>query len=399
MRCNVEKQREKQEIQGMNAALQRTKYQIIIRDLSTMKLRFLFVLERGEARNRIKPVEDAIEDHKIIRSIEHANSRNGSPSKERGSSKRDTSEQEAFERKDDRGVFDLNPFELKWGPGANQEIGLGAKESSEDSERKRIKSEIKRGTEEECNLGKKKRKPNTKKGTRLEIERIKDIRNHKAKSQSGNNGGAAEVEKEGSRRDKGNGNPRVVDEGRRRESGIPERSGGRGRWRRGRRRTATIEIGTRVLVVWVAITDGGEGRGAGRGGDVRAKWAGLKLWRHHFDRRQTEEEEEEEERGERLCASAPAEDGTDLSVSERRRGRGGLPWRVNSDVFQQISSVRSPSQWGHLFPLHFTLRPHFTILLINCIWISNQIFTNQDLRYVSTKILKNFMEIDWYTNN
>ena len=193
-----------------------------------MKLRFLLVLERRQPRNRIKPVEDAIEAHEIIRSIEHANGRYGRPSKQSGSSKRHTSEQEALESKDDRGVFDLNPLELKRSPGTNQEIGLGAKESSEDRERNRVESEIKRGAEEESNLRKNKRKPNTKKRTRLEIEGIKDIRNHKADSQCHNNGGAAKVKKEGSRGNKGNGNTRVVDEGRRRESRILERSGGRG---------------------------------------------------------------------------------------------------------------------------------------------------------------------------
>lgn len=166
----MEEQRDKQKIQCMNAALQRTKYQIIVRDLPSMKLGFLLVLERGEARNGKKPVEDAIEDHEIIRSIVHTNGRYGRPSKESRSSKGHTCEQEALESKDDRGVFDLNPLELKRCPCTNQEIGLGAKESSEDCERNRVKIEIKRGAEEEGNLGKNKRKPNTKKRPRFEIE-------------------------------------------------------------------------------------------------------------------------------------------------------------------------------------------------------------------------------------
>ena len=57
----------------------------------------------------------------------------------------------------------------------------------------------------------------------------------------------------------------------------------------------TIE-NTRVLVVGAAIADGGEGRGASRGGDVRAIRAGLKLRWYHFDRRRRTEEAEEERR-------------------------------------------------------------------------------------------------------
>lgn len=139
---------------------------------------FLFSFERGNARDREKPVENTIERHKIVSSIIHTNSRDGRPSKKSRCGKRNTSEKKPLESENYRGVLDLNPLELKGSPNANQEISLGAEEGGEEREGNRIEGGEDRRAEEEGDLGSDERQPDAKEGTGLEVKTIEDVSDH-----------------------------------------------------------------------------------------------------------------------------------------------------------------------------------------------------------------------------
>lgn len=48
--------------------------------------------EGGDSRNGVEPIEDAIEGHKIVSGIGHAEGRDGGPGEERGGGEGDGSE-------------------------------------------------------------------------------------------------------------------------------------------------------------------------------------------------------------------------------------------------------------------------------------------------------------------
>lgn len=128
-----------------------------------MVLDVLLGLEGGNVRNRVEPVEEAVEADKIVSSVVHTDGRDGGPSKKRGSGEWDAREEKALEGEYYGRVLDLNPLELERGPDADEEVGLGAEESEGDGRCR----EAEGGGEEEGDLGKEQGKPHGQEGAGL----------------------------------------------------------------------------------------------------------------------------------------------------------------------------------------------------------------------------------------
>lgn len=182
-------------------------------------------LERRQARNGVKPIEHTIQNHEIVGSICHSDSRDRKPRQKRRGSKRNAGKQQALEGEHNGRVFDLYPPELKRRPNTDEKIHFGAEEGGEETEQDGIESREELGTEEEGDLGGDEGEPNPEEGAGLEIEGIEDVGAHEAEREGGDDRGAAEVEHEGGAGDESDSNTAVVDEAARgRVSGILERS-------------------------------------------------------------------------------------------------------------------------------------------------------------------------------
>lgn len=88
--------------------------------------------ERGDAGDGEKPVEDAVEDHEVVGSVEHADGGDGGPGEEGGGDQGGAGEEEALQGNHQGRVLQLNPLELEGGPDADQEVGLSAEEGGEE---------------------------------------------------------------------------------------------------------------------------------------------------------------------------------------------------------------------------------------------------------------------------
>lgn len=127
-------ERDKEQIESVNTALKWTKDEAILRNLSTMELSLVIGLERGESRDGVEPIEDAIEGHEVVGSIVNSDSGDGSPGEEGGGGDREAGKEEAFQGNHNGGVFKEEPLELKRGPYADKEGGVCAEEGSEDGD-------------------------------------------------------------------------------------------------------------------------------------------------------------------------------------------------------------------------------------------------------------------------
>ena len=76
----------------------------------------------------------------------------------------------------------MDPFELERRPDSDQEVGLGAEEGGEESERERVEGLAERsgGGEEEGELREEEREPDGEEGGRFEVEGIEDVGDHEA---------------------------------------------------------------------------------------------------------------------------------------------------------------------------------------------------------------------------
>lgn len=284
----MKEEREKDQIQRVNATLERPEDQIIIWNLSTVILHLLFSFKRRYSRDRVKPIENAIECHQIIRGIVHPDCRDRRPSEERRGRDGHASEEKPLEREHDRRILDLNPLELKRRPHTDQKVRLGAEERREEREGQRIERRDQGGAEEEGDLSREEGEPDAEEGAGLEAEGIEDVGDHQAEGEGGDHRRAAEVEEEGGAGDEGDGDAGVVGEGgggeagrRFRRSGPPagEIAGA------GAGAVGGGGVGRRSVAVGGGGGGGGEGRRADGGGDVRAEGPRLELRRHHLRRR------------------------------------------------------------------------------------------------------------------
>lgn len=221
-------------------------------------------LEGGKSGDGIEPVEEATEGHEVVGGGGgEADGGNGGPCEERGGGEREGGEEETLEGEDDGlRVLDLDPFELERAPDADEEGCLGAEEGGEEGEGEGVEGggERREGREEEGDLGEEERKPDSDEGAGLEVEGVEDVGDHEAHGESGDDGGAAEVEKEGGAWEESDGDEGVVREegdGRREARSVVVVEGSAGR-----------RAGIGGVRVWIGgeIVEGGGG-GEGRSAD------------------------------------------------------------------------------------------------------------------------------------
>lgn len=287
MRCNVKEKREKEQIQCVNATLELPEDQIIIWNLSTVILHLLFSFKRRYSRDRVKPIENAIERHQIIGRMVHTDGGDRRPSEERRGRNGNASEEKPLEREHDRRILDLNPLELKRRPHTNQKVGLRAEKRREEREGQRVERRDQRGAEEEGDLSREEGEPDAEEGAGLEAEGIEDVGHHQAEGEGGDHRRAAEVEEEGGAGDEGDGDAGVVREGGGSESGRRFRRSGPPAGEIAGAVAGAVRsrgVGRRSIAVGGG-RGGGEGRRADRGGDIRAEGPRLELRRYHHLRR------------------------------------------------------------------------------------------------------------------
>lgn len=230
---DMEEEREEDEIESVEAALERAKDEGVVGSLAAMELGLRVVgLEGGESRDGVEPVEEAIEGHEVVGGGGgEADGGNGGPGEKSGGGEGEGGEEEALEGEDDGfRVLDLDPFELKGGPDADEEGGMSAEEGGEEGEREGVEGGGERGEggEEEGDLREEEGEPDADKGAGLEVEGVKDVRDHEADGEGSDDGGTAKVEEEGGAGKETDGDAGVVGErgGAGRSVGVVEGSAG-----------------------------------------------------------------------------------------------------------------------------------------------------------------------------
>lgn len=160
----------------MNAALERTKDEVVVGDLPAVVLGLVLGLEGGDSRNGVEPVEDAVKGEEIVGGVAHANGGDGGPGEERRGGEWDAREEKALEGDYDGRILDLDPLELERGPDADKEVGLGA----EEGEGEGGGGETEGAGEEEGDLTEDEGEPHGEEGPGLEAKGVEDVGDHEA---------------------------------------------------------------------------------------------------------------------------------------------------------------------------------------------------------------------------
>lgn len=248
----MEQKRHKEEIQGVKASLQRTKY---LRFSGVM----LLGLKGGWAGESEEPVEKASKCHQVVSGVNHADGRDGGPGEERRHDDGDAGKQEALQSRKDGRVLDVYPSELEGGPDADKEGSIGTEEECEAREERGI---VDRGREEEGKLGGEEGGPDRKKGSGSEAERVEEVGKDEANREDGEDGSTAEVEEKGSGGDEGESEAGVMGEG----GGRDEAALGSGRGGRGGGGRGGGGGGGRRAEIGIRVRTGGGTAGGGGGG-------------------------------------------------------------------------------------------------------------------------------------
>lgn len=99
VRGNVEEKRKEKQIEGVKTALERAKYETIIWNLAAVVLGFVLGFEGGNARNGVKPIEEAAEGHEIVGCMVNAEGCDCSPSEDCGGGQGNAGEEKALKGK------------------------------------------------------------------------------------------------------------------------------------------------------------------------------------------------------------------------------------------------------------------------------------------------------------
>lgn len=176
VRGQVKQQRDKEQIQSVNAALERTEDEVVIGDLPAVVLGLVLGFEGGDSRNGVEPVEKTVEGEEIVGGVAHADGGDGGPGEKRGGGEWDASEEKALEGEYDGRVLNLDPLELERGPYTDEEVGLGAEEGKGEGGG----GEAEGAREEEGDLSEDEGEPHGEEGPGLEAKGVEDVGDHEA---------------------------------------------------------------------------------------------------------------------------------------------------------------------------------------------------------------------------
>jgi hypothetical protein len=253
----------------MHTALQGAENAIIVLQWCVL----LAVVEAGRPGYGEQPVEHHGNSSEVVGRICHADPRHDGPREEGGGGYGHAREEEPLKGHYDGMVLELDPPELQRRPYANEEGGLRTEEERENGERHRGSSRGReRGGEEEGDIGRDQRRPDSEEGALAQPERVEEVGRGEADREDGKHGQPSEVEQESRGGDQRRREARVVRERRPRgrDGGAgPRDSGGRGGGGKG---GEGLRGGGGVAALVVRGRRRGRGRGPGgegRGGNRR----------------------------------------------------------------------------------------------------------------------------------